>query len=92
MTSFIIESDVPLPQDPRGAKQKYPFANMHVGDSFAFPARPDAYGKSFNKVRQAAYNYIRRIKSGLSDGQKAQLPRFAFRRTAVNCGRCWRIA
>jgi len=35
---FEIEKSIPIPEDwSRGRKQKYPFDNMEIGDSFFVP-------------------------------------------------------
>lgn len=36
--SFKVESGVPMPPAGSGARTKYPFGNMAIGDSFAVPA------------------------------------------------------
>jgi len=34
---FVVEKGIPLVGDGRGRQKNYPFENMNVGDSFAFP-------------------------------------------------------
>jgi hypothetical protein len=55
---FVIEKGIPLPEGAAGRPgDKYPFKNMEVGDSFAFPKEVRAavarsahyYGKAQNK-------------------------------------------
>ena len=45
---YQVEKGVPLPENMKGRKSIYPFADMEIGDSFAF--EPDRY----NTVRRAA--------------------------------------
>lgn len=47
-TDFEIDRNVPPPTDGRGAKAKYPFRDMEVGDSFYVP------GCDANKLRAAS--------------------------------------
>jgi hypothetical protein len=81
MVQFVIEHDVPL-VDPKdlergGAKQsKYPFAEMQVGDSFAFDA-PPPLGERM-RGRASAY--------GRANGKKFVV------RIGHGKGRCWRVA
>ena len=64
-----VEKNVPIPQ-------KYPFAGMQVGDSFAVP--PD--------VKRPAIN-VAAMRYGLKHGMK-----FTVRLTPDRTYRCWRIA
>lgn len=46
---FKIEYGIPLTSRKAGRKTKYPFNNMGIGDSFAFPA------KAMRSVRSRAF-------------------------------------
>lgn len=50
---FNIEKDIPLPE-PRGARTKYPFEEMEIGDSFLFDK------KQVNLIHFAKSQYGRR--------------------------------
>lgn len=69
---FKIEKEVPLPDK----KQKYPFPEMAVGDSFFFEGSPKVGGQ----VRTAAAIYCRRKGAG---------KHFVIR-TVPGGFRCWR--
>jgi hypothetical protein len=56
-TMSAIEKGVPLPQDPRGRRQIWPFADMEIGDSF-FLAGESA--KCQRALRNASSRYQRK--------------------------------
>ena len=59
---FEIENDVPIPPNARGRNNKYPWADMKVGDSFFVPGPPSGA----NPVTSSAYNQnIKNIKNGI---------------------------
>jgi hypothetical protein len=70
-----IERDVPMPV--RRAVTVWPFAKMGVGDSFAVPP-----GVSDDVVRAAARNHVAR---------RQPSAKYAVRKDASGCHRCWRI-
>ena len=42
MSGFTIRTDVPMPKSQRGARTKYPFAELGVGHSFYVPRPANA--------------------------------------------------
>lgn len=54
---YKIEKNVPLPKRAEGYKPKYPFSDMKVGDSFAFPP------ESFQSVANSAGFYMKRTQT-----------------------------
>lgn len=73
-----VESNLPLPaRDGRGAKSKYPFGSMAVGDSFEVP----------NGKRLSVYQCAAQWTSSRHLDWK-----FSVRKTAEGSYRCWRVA
>jgi hypothetical protein len=75
---IVVRKGVPLPADGRchGREQKYPFAEMEVGDSFVFPA-----GVSSARASASAGSF----------GKRAGGWKFTIRKTQEGVA-CWRIA
>lgn len=72
-----IEADVPIPTVRVGRPQKYPFAAMRVGDSFALTGSMTAIN-----VREAIRYFSKKT------GRK-----FVVRKDSLkNTSRCWRTA
>lgn len=82
---FQIESGVAVPPVSRvGAKgqSKYPFAQMHLGNSFMVPTVDGAKEKTLARLRGAAQNYVKSVEVTV---------KFTVRK--VDGGvRCWRTA
>lgn len=56
-TPFEIRTDVPMP----GARNRYPFETMPAGASFEIEGEDEA-----RKVRNAAYQYAKKVNLGLA--------------------------
>lgn len=89
MTTIKIEKGVPIPATREfKSRQKYPFADMVVSDSFAIPlgTKTDKHGtpKSKTRISSAVYNFRKR--SGMNH-------KFIIRTLySKNEVRCWRVA
>jgi hypothetical protein len=77
MAEFKVETNVSLPARYRTGNSKYPFKDMHVGDSFEF----DDYLRT--KVTNSAHIW------GKRNGAKFSIRKMP---DAPNKCRCWRIA
>lgn len=80
MTEYKLEKNVPMPLGSvdRGAKRKYPWLEMEVGDSFAIPAG------QHESVRTSASAW---------EARHPEDPRmFTVRKTENGTYRCWRVA
>lgn len=86
--SYQIDSGVSLPEK----RNRYPFAQMQPGDSFAIVAEsPEMTAEEAKKVRNAAYQYARKANEAAEKktGTKGTL-RFSLRK--VDGGfRLWRV-
>ena len=51
MTDYKIAKDIPIPESGNGSK--YPFADLHIGDSFFAPVKQQA-------LAQSARNFVKR--------------------------------
>ena len=80
MTEYKLEKNVPLPNDLEymGAKRKYPWLEMEVGDSFAIPE-----GRH-ESVRTASAAWVLR--------HPERDMRFSVRKLEDGTYRCWRVA
>jgi hypothetical protein len=72
---FSIEADVPIPGGSGSRPSKYPFADMEIGESFAFDR------SKLNSVRNNAGSYAKR-----HDGV-----RFVCRQVGTDVWRCWKL-
>jgi hypothetical protein len=88
---YKIEKNIPIltPRFGAGAN-KYPFAQMGKGDSFAVPVDPDHYEswvKTYNRITAACADYMRR-----NSGDHRYAEHFTIRKDrSANCVRVWRI-
>ena len=72
---FSVEYDIPIPGGSGSRPTKYPFADMNVGESFAFDK------SKLQSVRNNACSYAKR-----HDGV-----RFVCRQVAADTWRCWKL-
>ena len=75
LDDYKIESDVPVPENTSGRSSKYPWADMKIGDSFAFDKG------SLQSLRNSAWSYTKRH-NGV---------RFVFRQMGTDMWRCWKV-
>lgn len=76
---YKIEKNKKLPEDPRGAKRKYPFHILKIGESF-FAQKPSTNITS-------SYNYYKRN----HDQKNKQFTCRTVVENNKNGTRCWRI-
>ena len=74
-SEFKVEPNIPIPGGTQARRNRYPFADMDINDSFAMEK------SQMESVRRNAHAYAAR-----HDGV-----RFVFRQMDENTWRCWKL-
>ncbi len=74
---FVVDKTVPFPGPVHRWKNRWPFANMEIGESFAFPAEDHPKAISAASYYGSRNNMRFSIRKVIEDG--------------VSTYRCWRV-